>query len=55
MIENLIIFGLIIAVLYLVFYSVFSNNETMEISRYDDKVIEVVGRRFVLVDARGRK
>lgn len=48
MLDNLIIFGLVASVLYLIFTA--KNKETYSVSRYDDEVIEIIGGKFTLVD-----
>lgn len=48
MILNSVIFGLICVLLY----AIFSRKDSIEITRVDDRVIECIGGRFMLVDKR---
>ena len=48
MIMNLVIFAIIALILYLIFSG--SDWDDYHTKRYDDKVIEAVGGRFMLVD-----
>lgn len=54
MLEDLALYGLIALLLFVIFGGK-SKEREMEVSRYDDHVIEVVARKFTLVDKRAKK